>query len=64
MHGEVVERVLLLDGMICTANFSTPVGLWEQGRLSILRAELPATFEGAVSARLQARLGTLLIAID
>jgi len=34
----------------------------EPGRLSILRAEPPAAFEAAVSARLQARLGTLLTA--
>jgi hypothetical protein len=32
----------------------------ERGRLSIVRAEPPATFEAAVSARLHARLGTLL----
>ncbi len=34
----------------------------ERGRLSILRAEPPATFEAAVSAQLQAWLGTLLTA--
>ncbi len=34
----------------------------ERGRLSILRAEPPVTFEAAVSTRLQARLGTLLTA--
>lgn len=32
----------------------------EQGRLSIVRAELPAAFPAVVSARLQQRLGTLL----
>jgi hypothetical protein len=34
----------------------------EPGRLTILRAEPPAAFEAVVSARLQARLGTLLTA--